>query len=147
MPQAPAVAWYEQARDWAPQQASADMRAGKIFTSIVLVNGSRDGCGQCKVFNLCHSCWSSRDPQPSTLILVLCYAAVARAEYMLQCALRSMAGGNFAAAAARFGRCREQLVSLAEAAAETSWSEDSCCRLGDVCGSQVLPHSFLSASV
>ena len=78
---------------------------------------------------------------------ILCHAAAARAEYMLQCALRSMAGGNFAAAAARFGRCRDQLVSLAEAAVETGWSEDSCCPLGDVCVSHVHSHSFLSGSV
>ena len=58
----------------------------------------------------------------------------------MQCALRSMAGGNFAAAAARFARCREQLVGLAEAAGDSGWTVESCGRLGDVCGSQVLLH-------
>ncbi len=48
-----------------------------------------------------------------------------------------MAGGNFTAAAARFARCRERLVTLAEASDADGWSEESCCRLGDIWGSQV----------
>ena len=56
---------------------------------------------------------------------------------MLECALRSMAGGNMVAAATRFGRCRDALERSASAAGGDSWSEDTCCRLGDICGSQV----------
>ncbi|BDA49968.1 Protein NCA1 [Coccomyxa sp. Obi] len=60
----------------------------------------------------------------------------ARADYLLECALRSMAGGNMTAAAARFGRCRDSIVRSAKAAGNFSWPEDTCCRLGDICGSQ-----------
>ncbi|CAL8465506.1 g5042 [Coccomyxa elongata] len=60
----------------------------------------------------------------------------ARANYLLECALRSMAGGNMAAAAARFGRCRAALERSASAAGDAPWSEDASCRLGDICGSQ-----------
>lgn len=71
----------------------------------------------------------------------LCVAE-ARAEFMLECALRSMVGGNLAAAAARLGRCREQLTALAEAAGGHGYTEGACCRLGDVCGSQVPAHTW-----
>ena len=48
-----------------------------------------------------------------------------------------MAGGNTVAAATRFGRCRDALERSASAVGGDSWSEDTCRRLGDICGSQV----------
>ena len=54
--------------------------------------------------------------------------------FLLNAALRSMAGGNVAAARQRFGLCKQELVAQAEAQGHTP---ELCCQLGDVCGSQV----------
>lgn len=54
--------------------------------------------------------------------------------YLLDAALRSMAGGNMCAALARFGRGRAMLTHQAE---EAGYNAKLCCQLGDVCGAQV----------
>lgn len=64
-------------------------------------------------------------------------------DYLLEWALRSMAGGNMAAAAARFGWSRDALQRSASAAGDAPWSEDTSCRLGDICGSQVCASLWL----
>jgi hypothetical protein len=61
------------------------------------------------------------------------------AAFILDAALKSMAGGNLRAAEARFGRCRAMLKQQAES---EGCSAELCCQLGDVCGAQVAFPAF-----
>ena len=54
--------------------------------------------------------------------------------FLLNAALRSMAGGNARAARQRLGLCKQELVAQAEG---QGYTPELCCQLGDVCGSQV----------
>ena len=54
-------------------------------------------------------------------------------EFLLNTALRSMAGGNAEAARKRLGLCKQELATHAEA---QGYTPELCCQLGDVCGAQ-----------
>ncbi len=57
-----------------------------------------------------------------------------RAEFLEQQALRSLAGGNIAAASQRMGLCRDALLADASSA---GYTPQLCYRLGSVIGVQV----------
>jgi hypothetical protein len=63
----------------------------------------------------------------------LFYGAGEGAAFLLNAALRSMAGGNVAAARQRFALARDELSAQA---AKSGYTPALSCQLGEVCGSQ-----------
>ena len=69
----------------------------------------------------------------------VCACAGNQAGFLEQQALRSLAGGNVAAAIHRLGLCKEALLQECRASGHTP---ELCCRLGDVIGTQVRQHAY-----
>ena len=81
--------------------------------------------------------WASRDSQlRNASNSPRCVRACAgdQAGFLEQQALRSLAGGNVAAAVHRLGLCKEALLQECRA---SGYTPELCCRLGDVIGTQV----------
>ena len=68
----------------------------------------------------------------------MCACAGDQAGFLEQQALRSLAGGNVAAAIHRLGLCKEALLEDCRA---SGYTPELCCRLGDVIGTQVRQHA------
>ena len=62
-----------------------------------------------------------------------------KAEFLLETALQSFAGGNLPAAFKRLQLCKKQLLDMREGQAE---NPDIAVQLGAVCGSQVQPQEY-----
>lgn len=60
------------------------------------------------------------------------------AGFLEQQALRSLAGGNVAAAVHRLGLCKDALLEESRA---SGYTPELCCRLGEVIGTQVRQHA------
>ena len=68
----------------------------------------------------------------------VCARAGGRAGFLEQQALRSLAGGNVAAAIHRLGLCKEALLEECRA---SGYNPELCCWLGNVIGTQVRQHA------